>query len=84
MTISAATLIKRVCHVAGCPLPSESIRRRLLKERQEDKQNKKDQPKTTATDDEGPIFPDTYYNDEVLKVGLDYISLLKDQTTAGK
>ena len=58
---------------------NESTRRaELLDEKKTDK-------KTDETDNKkGPIFPKEYYNDEVLRVSVNYFSLLKSQKTAGR
>ena len=35
-------------------------------------------------DGKGPIFPDNFYNNEVLHIAVDYVDLLKGTRTAGK
>ncbi len=55
------------------------------KERLEDSDLKNKEDKLTSEDPaEGPIFPENFYNNEVLRIGLDYTSLLQSMKTAGK
>ena len=55
------------------------------RERLEDNKDKSKQEKLTSEEPtEGPIFPDTFYNNEVLRIGLDYTQLLHGMKTAGK
>ncbi|MFN0197247.1 MAG: carboxy terminal-processing peptidase, partial [Planctomycetaceae bacterium] len=59
----------------------------LRKER--DTEKSEDETKTLENEEEklnkdGPIFPVGYYNDEVLRISLDYISQLKGLNTAAK
>lgn len=58
----------------------------MKKEREEEKANKKeeDEDKTPEDPAEGPVFPETAYNDEVLSITVDYIEQLKGLSTAGK
>jgi len=52
------------------------------KERLEESQYKNKEDKLISEDPtEGPIFPDTYYNNEVLNIGLDYVHLLHGMKT---
>jgi len=58
----------------------------LKKERDEDKKrdkNDKDKLKLDEDRPEGPIFPQSAYNDEILRVTLQYNDLLKQARTAG-
>jgi carboxyl-terminal processing protease len=54
------------------------------KERIQDKiEEKKAEEVTSEETPEGPIFPTTAYNDEVLRIGTDYVQLVRVMTTAG-
>jgi carboxyl-terminal processing protease len=53
-------------------------------ERLEDSKSKSKEDKLTEEPTEGPIFPDSYYNNEVLRIGLDYAQLVHGTKTAGK
>lgn len=54
------------------------------KEKLEDNKYKSKEEKLTSEEPgEGPIFPDTNYNNEVLRIGIDYVQLLHDMKTAG-
>lgn len=67
------------------PLNEEELRA----ERDSDKKDK-DKDKTETDEDEpedsrhGPIFPDKFYNNEVLHIAADYAGLLKHAKTASK
>ncbi|MGE3316112.1 MAG: carboxy terminal-processing peptidase [Planctomycetaceae bacterium] len=53
------------------------------KEKLEDNKYKSKEEKLTSEDPtDGPIFPDTNYNNEVLRIGIDYAQLLHDMKTA--
>ncbi len=53
------------------------------KERIQDKiEEKKAEEVTSDEQPDGPIFPVTYYNDEVLRIGLDYLQFVRGLTTA--
>jgi carboxyl-terminal processing protease len=53
------------------------------KERIQDKiEEKKAEEVTSDEQPEGPIFPVSYYNDEVLRIGLDYLQFVQGMTTA--
>lgn len=55
----------------------------LKKEHEQDKRDEeKDEPKTDENGN-GPVFPEDHYNDEVLRIAVDYASLLKEARTAG-
>jgi len=55
------------------------------KERIQDKlEEKKAEEVTSEETTEGPIFASGYYNNEVLRIGLDYVQLLHSMATAGK
>jgi carboxyl-terminal processing protease len=55
------------------------------KERIQDKlEEKKAEEVTSDEQTDGPIFPDTYYNNEVLRIGLDYLQLVRGMATAGR
>ena len=54
------------------------------KERIQDKiEEKKAEEVTSEETPEGPIFPTTAYNDEVLRIATDYVQLVRVMTTAG-
>ncbi|MDA1016721.1 MAG: carboxy terminal-processing peptidase [Planctomycetota bacterium] len=55
----------------------------LRKEREADKNLEKDDPEKLADPENEDIFPDGSYNDEILRITLDYGDLLKNQKTAG-
>jgi len=73
-------------------LVEEKLRKERLEEKELEKQrdaaaeaqgrktSKKDKDQNT---DDQKVFPDTYYNNEVIRVCLDYLSLLKDMKTVG-
>ena len=60
----------------------------LRKEREEDKkENEKEEKKeegVTGLNKEQPIFPDNYYNKELLRITADYLSELQAAQTAGR
>lgn len=56
----------------------------LRKERVEEEQKDKDKAETNDDYAEGPVFPDNSYNNEVLAITLDYLSLLREPKTAKK
>jgi carboxyl-terminal processing protease len=54
------------------------------KERIQDKiEEKKAEEVTSEETPDGPIFPTSAYNDEVLRIGQDYVQLVRVMTTAG-
>jgi carboxyl-terminal processing protease len=61
----------------------------LRKEREESKRDseedeeKEKEDKEEKKKEDPPVFPDTFYNDEVLNITLDYVGLLKSVKTAG-
>ena len=58
----------------------------LRKERDEAKNSDEDEDEDEdedKTEEDPPIFPDTFYNDEVLNITLDYVGMLKSLKTAG-
>ena len=59
---------------------NERIRREEIKD-EKTTANKDDDPDAVK---KGPIFPKESYNDEVLRVSVDYLGLLKSLKTAGK
>jgi carboxyl-terminal processing protease len=55
------------------------------KERVQDKlEEKKAEEVTSDEQPDGPIFPVSAYNDEVLRIGLDYLQFVRGMTTAGR
>lgn len=59
----------------------------LKKEREQDKAQEKEEEKLKDPSEktsEGPIYPDNAYNNEVLRIALEYANLLKGMKTAGK
>jgi carboxyl-terminal processing protease len=55
------------------------------KERIQDKlEEKKAEEVTSEEQPDGPIFPVVYYNNEVMRVSLDYLGFYRGLTTAGK
>jgi carboxyl-terminal processing protease len=55
------------------------------KERIQDKlEEKKAEEITSEEQGDGPIFASGYYNNEILKIGLDYLQLVHGMATAGK
>jgi carboxyl-terminal processing protease len=59
---------------------NERVRREELKD-EKTSDNKDDDLDAVK---KGPIFPKDFYNDEVLRIGVDYVALLKSLKTAGK
>ncbi len=57
---------------------------KLRQEREQDEKNKDDDDKKDDKDDDGPIFPEGHYNDEVLRITLDYLDALRHAKTAGR
>jgi hypothetical protein len=54
------------------------------KERIQDKlEEKKAEEVTSEETADGPIFASGYYNNEVLRIGLDYVQVLHSMATAG-
>jgi carboxyl-terminal processing protease len=58
----------------------------LRKEREESKRETAEQKKLEedANGEDAPIFPKNYYNDEVLRISVDYLDMLKGMKTAKK
>lgn len=56
---------------------------KLAAERKKDDEDK-DEDEDADQDADGPIFPDGYYNNEVLNITADYVQLFKQMRTAGK
>jgi carboxyl-terminal processing protease len=56
----------------------------LRKEREKDQADAGDEEQTDlfSADEDGPIFPKGHYNDEVLRIGVDYVQQLKSVQTA--
>lgn len=55
------------------------------KERIQDKIEEKKAEEVTADEQpDGPIFPVSAYNDEVLRIGLDYLQFVRGMATAGR
>ena len=53
------------------------------REKDKDKKNKKtDDPDDETPKADGPIFPDTGYNNEVLNIAVDYVEFLRRAATA--
>lgn len=64
---------------------NEAELRREREEEQVAEKKKKEELEDTAPpaeDGDGPLFPDSHYNDEVLRIAVDYASLLKELRTA--
>jgi carboxyl-terminal processing protease len=61
-------------------LNEEQLRQERLSEEQKLK-NKAEEPEETT---DGPIFPDDYYNKEVLNITLDYLAAFRGNNTARK
>lgn len=53
---------------------------KLRKEREDDKKKKEDDE--DEDEDEGPVLPETAYNDELLNIAIDYAELLGTRKTA--
>ena len=53
---------------------------KLRKEREDDK--KKEEKEEDEEEDEGPVLPETAYNDELLNIAIDYAELLGTRKTA--
>ncbi len=62
---------------------NEKARREEQQEIKKMKKDNDDQDKAKQYG-KGPVFPDNYYNNEVLQITLDYIELLNDAKTAKK
>ncbi|MGQ0637383.1 MAG: carboxy terminal-processing peptidase [Planctomycetaceae bacterium] len=56
----------------------------LRKERVEEEQKTREKAESTDDLTEGPVFPDSAYNNEVLAITLDYLAQLKEARTAKK
>lgn len=63
------------------PLNEEKLRKEREQEEQLNKQEQEEQEEEQKAN-RREIFPDTYYNDEVLEITLDYLQLLKAARTA--
>ena len=63
---------------------NEELRRKELKEEKRDEREQKQDDAAQVDDENAPIFPENYYNDEVLQITLDYLQLLKGFKTVGK
>jgi len=59
---------------------NEKVRRQQMLKKDDD------EPKKTEPDDsdDNEVFPQSYYNDEVLHVAADYVGMVKSMKTAGK
>ena len=47
-------------------------------------EEKKAEEITSEEQNDGPVFATGYYNNEVLRIGLDYLQMVHSMTTAGK
>jgi hypothetical protein len=56
---------------------SLNLNKRKAEQAEERAKKKGEDPDDTENDGTGPIFPQDYYNDEVLNITLDYLALLK-------
>jgi carboxyl-terminal processing protease len=69
-------------------LRKERLEEKELEKQREDAAESKESETSKKEKDENPkdkkIFPDSHYNNEIIYVCLDYLSLLKDMKTAGK
>ncbi|RMG38659.1 MAG: PDZ domain-containing protein [Planctomycetota bacterium] len=63
-------------------LNEEKLRQERAEEERLSKEDEKDERQEKEAAERREIFPDTYYNDEVLQVTLDYVELLKAERTA--
>lgn len=50
--------------------------------KKEDEEKDKDKDDPNKEKEEGPVFPESFYNDEILSISLDYIDLLNGRKTA--
>jgi carboxyl-terminal processing protease len=62
------------------PLNAEQLRAERAKDEQDSKKN--DDPDKEEDEDEAPVLPVTAYNDEVLNIAVDYVTLLRGNVTA--
>lgn len=64
------------------PLNAEKLR--AEREKEEDDSKEVDENKEAGADDEddGPVLPETAYNDEILNIAVDYVQLLRGAVTA--
>ena len=63
------------------PLQEEVLRKERLLSKQEAEQAEELTEQADAAED-GPVFPEGHYNDEVLRVSLDYVEQLREMKTA--
>ena len=50
--------------------------------KKEEEKKKKEEEDPNKEKEEGPVFPESFYNDEILSISLDYIDLLNGRKTA--
>lgn len=62
------------------PLNAEQLRAERARDERDTK--KDDDSDTNKDEDEGPVLPVTAYNDEVLNIAVDYVTLLQGTVTA--
>jgi carboxyl-terminal processing protease len=58
----------------------------MRRDREADEQIKEEKPETDPEpeDDDGPVFKQSYYNDEVLHIALDYVAAINGKLTVAK
>lgn len=64
------------------PLNAEKLRAEREKEENENKEEDEDKEAGTDDEDDGPVLPETAYNDEILHIAVDYVQLLRGAVTA--
>lgn len=67
-------------------LNEATLRKERDQEKQENKQEseRKEKDEQVRQNGQAPLFPETFYNDEILRITLDYIAALNGATTAQK
>jgi carboxyl-terminal processing protease len=59
------------------PLNAEKLRAERAKDEEKDEKDEED-----TDDEDGPVLPESAYNDEVLNIAVDYVEVLRGAVTA--
>lgn len=65
-------------------LNEETVRAERAKDEQASKEDKPLEEEQDPNNEDGPIFPESYYNDEALHIALDYVAALQGKLTVAK
>ncbi len=65
-------------------LNAETVRKEREKDEKASKEDKAEEEEEKDPNDEGPIFPENFYNDEAINIALDYVAALNGKLTVSK